>query len=144
MRRRERTARERASVAAIFQRDPSIAERRAWAYEHTDGLAESVRTVEHGPEPMPASLAESLVALVRVREEQHYLRTDYVRALGHEGLMALVRTLTFARDRDRRDDVMLDYLALELARRQAPLCAVCATGATGECDERCDRIAGAR
>lgn len=72
-----------------------------------------------------------------------YLRADFLRDLGHDGLMRLLVVLTNTRDRDRADDETLDRIALELARRQSPLCNVCAIGATGACDERCDRIAGA-
>lgn len=88
-------------------------------------------------------LAGTLDAIVAARDEQHYLREEFVQSLSHDGLMALMRCLTRARNRDRRDDVTLDYLAREIARRQSPLCAVCAVGAVGVCDERCDFVPGA-
>jgi hypothetical protein len=73
-----------------------------------------------------------------------YLRAEFLRECGHDGLMRLLTVIARADDRDEQDDMTLDAIALELARRQSPLCAVCAVGATGVCDERCDRIAGAR
>lgn len=73
-----------------------------------------------------------------------YLRPEFVRECPHDGLMRLLTVITNAPGRDAMDDQTLDQLALELARRQSPLCRVCDCGEPGVCDERCDWIDGAR
>lgn len=105
---------------------------------------ESVSRILSPTAPVDAlSDVQVMLALVDTREEAAYLRTEFVQALDHYGLMLLMRELTNVAGRDHADDLTLDAIALELARRQSPLCRVCALGETGECDERCDRIAGA-
>jgi hypothetical protein len=83
-----------------------------------------------------------MTTLTLAREPVSYLRPEFLRTLGHEGLMRLLTVITHAPNRDWRDDEALDAIASEVARRQSPLCAVCACGATGVCDERCDWING--
>jgi hypothetical protein len=145
VRRRQRTRRERAAIARIVG-DGGVVSLRALTEGRVEALTPAELAANRGKvaDAGAASLAATLEGIVQARDEQHYLRHEYVQALSHEGLMVLVRTLTFARDRDHRDDVMLDYIALELAHRQAPMCRVCECGEPGECDERCDWIAGAR
>lgn len=69
-----------------------------------------------------------------------YLRADFVRESSDDVLVLLIERLTNAPDRDQDDDRTIDQLAREYARRHAPLCNVCAVGAVGSCDERCDFV----
>jgi hypothetical protein len=103
-------------------------------------LADTLFASTTGPDA-PRALG---LALGVANAPRGYLRAEFLSECGHDGLMRLLSVIARADDRDAQDDLTLDAIALELARRQSPLCAVCATGATGACDERCDRIAGAR